>query len=147
MDNRDVARALYEIAELLELKGEDVFKVRAYRRAADSLATLLDEVGALARQGRLTAVPGIGKAIEAKIQELITTGEIELLEELRRAIPPGVVELTRVPGLGARTAELLYTRLGIDSLDRLELACRQGELRDLPGLGARKEAGILQSLE
>lgn len=147
MDNRDVAQALYEIAELLELKGEDAFKVRAYRKAAEGVATLLEDVGALAKKGRLTSVPGIGKAIAAKVQELVATGEIELLEELRRAIPAGVRDLTRVPGLGAKTAELLFTRLGIDSLDRLELAARQGELRDIHGVGPRKEAAILQSLE
>lgn len=146
MNNRDVAQALYEIADLLELKGEDPFKTRAYRKAAEAVELLLEQITDLAAKGRLQAIPGIGKAIAAKIQELLTTGQIEYLEDLRRAIPPGVRDLTRVPGLGARTAELLYTRLGIDSLDRLELAARQGQLRDLPGWGARKEATLLEAL-
>jgi DNA polymerase (family X) len=146
MNNRDVAQALYEIADLLELKGEDAFKIRAYRKAAEAVELLLEEIADLAARGRLQAIPGIGKAIAAKIQELLTSGQIEYLEDLRRAIPPGVRDLTRVPGLGARTAELLYTRLGIDSLDRLELAARQGQLRDLPGWGARKEATLLETL-
>jgi DNA polymerase (family X) len=147
LNNLDVARALFEIAELLELKGEDPFKVRAYRKAGESVELLVDEVEVLTRQGRLLAVPGIGKAIGAKIAELVTTGKLEALEELRRAFPPGVRDLTRVPGLGAKTAMLLYTRLGIDSLDRLELAAREGQLRDLPGVGARKEAQILAQLQ
>ncbi|MFZ5827960.1 MAG: PHP domain-containing protein [Bacillota bacterium] len=147
MNNLDVAAALYEIADLLELKGEDMFKIRAYRKAAEAVGLLPDEVEKLLRQRRLTSVPGIGKAIAAKIEELFTTGQIDYLEELRQAIPPGVRDLTRVPGLGARTAMLLYTQLGIDSLDRLELAARQGELRDSPGLGVKKEAAILAALQ
>lgn len=147
MNNLDVAQALYEIADLLEVKGEEVFKVRAYRKAAEALGLLLEEVEELARQRRLTSIPGIGKAIATKIEELLNTGQIEYLEELRRAIPPGVVDLTRVPGLGAKTAMLLYSRLGIDSLERLELAARQGELKDLPGFTARREAAVLASLE
>lgn len=147
MDNLDVARALLEIADLLEFRGDEPFKVRAYRKAAEALEVLPEPVAAVAERGALTKVPGIGKAIAAKVGELLATGRIEYLEELRRAVPPGVLELTAVPGLGARTAYLLYTRLGIDSLDRLELAARQGELRTLPGMGPRKEAAILDGLE
>jgi len=147
VNNLDVAMALYEIADLLELKGDEPFKGRAYRKAGEALAVLPQEVIDLAQQHRLDSIPGVGKAISAKIQELLTTGQIEYLEELRRAIPPGVRDLTQVPGLGARTAMLLYTRLGIDSLERLELAARQGELREAPGITARKEAAILAALE
>ncbi len=147
MNNLDVATALYEIADLLELKGDEPFKVRAYRKAGEALALLSDEVADLAHQNRLGSVPGIGKAISAKIQELLATGQIEYLEDLRRAFPPGVRDLTRVPGLGAKSAMLLYTRLGIDSLDRLELAARQGELRQVPGFSAKKEAAVLAALD
>jgi len=147
VNNLDVAQAFYEIADLLELKGGDAFKVRAYRKAGQAVELLPDEIAAVAREGRLTAIAGVGRATAEKVKELLATGQIEYLEELRRAVPPGVRDLTRVPGLGARTAEVLYARLGIDSLDRLELAARRGELRDLPGMGARKEAAILQSLE
>lgn len=146
MDNGAVAAALYEMADLMELTGENPFKVRAYRNAAQAVELLLDHVADVAQQGRLTAVAGIGKGTAERISELVTTGQSAYLEELRRAIPPGVRDLTRLPGLGARTAQLLYTRLGIDSLDRLELAARRGELRDLPGLGARKEAALLEAL-
>ncbi len=146
LSNLDVARALYEIADLLEVQGGDPFRVRAYRRAAQSIETAVAEVAELARQGRLTAIEGVGRAIAAKIEEYLTTGRMEYLEELRRAVPPGVLELTRVPGLGARTAHLLYRRLGIDSLDRLELAARQGDVRDLAGMGPKKEMAILEGL-
>jgi DNA polymerase (family X) len=147
VNNLDIAKVLFEIADLLELKGEDLFKVRAYRKAAEQIELLLEEAEALHRRGALTSIPGVGKAIAGKVAELLTTGRLEYLEELRRSVPPGVGELTRVPGLAAKTAALLYERLGIDSLDRLELAARQGELRDLPGMGPKKEAAILAGLE
>jgi len=107
---------------------------------------LPDEIESLAASGQLLKVPAVGKAIAGKVQQLLTTGQMEFLEELRRAVPPGVRELTQVPGLGAKTAALLFARLGIASLDQLELAARQGQLRDLPGVGVRKEALILESL-
>lgn len=146
MDNLTVAEALYEIADLLEFTGEDPFKVRAYRKAAEAVGLLPEQVAGLTRAGRLTRVPGIGKAIAAKIAELVETGRIGYLEELRQAVPPGVLDLTRVPGLGARTAMLLYRRLGVDGLEALELAAREGRLRDLPGMGPRKEAAILEAV-
>lgn len=146
MTNLDVAAAFYEIADLLELKGEDPFKVRAYRKVASAVELLPEEIEQVVSEGRLGALPGVGKATSEKIEELLRTGEIQYLEELRRVVPPGVRELTRVPGLGAKTAQLLYTRLGIAGLDQLELAAREERLRDLPGLGARKEAQILDSL-
>jgi DNA polymerase (family 10) len=146
VNNLDVARALYEIADLLELKDEDGFKVRAYRKAAQAIELLLEGVDEVARRGALTSIPGIGKAIAEKVSELLRTGHLAYLDDLRRAVPPGVGEMTRVPGLGAKTAALLYSRLGINSLDRLELAARQRELRDLPGMGPKKEAAILEAL-
>lgn len=148
MKNHEVAAALYEIADILEVKGEDPFKIRAYRKGAEAVDQLLEEVADLAKTPhRLLAVPGIGKALAEKIRELVTSGQLDYLEELRRAVPPGVLALTRVPGLGARTAQVLYARLGIDSLDKLELAAREGRLRDLPGMGVKKEAAVLQALE
>lgn len=142
VDNLTVAEALYEIADLLEFTGGDLFKVRAYRKAAEAVGLLLEQAADLVGAGHLTRVPGIGKAIAAKIAELVETGRIGYLEELRQSVPPGVLDLTRVPGLGARTAMLLYQRLGVDSLEALELAAQEGRLRDLPGLGPRKEAAI-----
>jgi DNA polymerase (family 10) len=144
--NLDVAAALFELAELLEFKDEEPFKVRAYRKAAQAVEQLHQGVAELARQRGLLKVPGIGKAIAATIEELLATGTIAQLEALRQAIPPGVRDLTRVPGLGGKTAMLLYSALGIDSLDRLELGCRQGELRAVRGIGAQKEAAILAAL-
>jgi len=146
VDNLTVAEALYEVADLLEFTGGDPFKVRAYRKAAEAVGLLPEQVAGLARSGRLTRVPGIGKAIAAKVTELVETGRLGYLEELRQAVPPGVLDLTRVPGLGARTAMLLYQRLGVDSLEALELAAREGRLRDLPGMGPRREAAILEGV-
>jgi len=146
VDNLTVAEALYEIADLLEFTGGDPFKVRAYRKAAEALGLTPEPVTDLVRKGRLTRVPGIGKAIAAKVTEMVETGRIGFLEELRQAVPPGVLDLTRVPGLGARTAMLLYRRLGVDSLEALELAAREGRLRDLPGFGPRKESALLAAV-
>ena len=149
VDNFSLALALYELADLLELRGEDAFKVRAYQRAAQALEQLPEEAAAIAaRAGAagLMKVPGIGKAIAEKLMELLTTGSLARLEELRAALPPGLKQLVAVPGLGARTASLLFGRLGIASLDDLELAARQGRLRDLPGFSRRREEQVLAKI-
>jgi len=149
VDNFSLALALYELADLLELRGEDPFKIRAYRKAAQALEQLPEEASAIAaRAGAagLMALPGVGKAIAEKLIELLTTGRLQKLEELRTALPPGLKELVAVPGLGAHTASLLFSRLGVASLDDLELAARQGRLRDLPGFGPRKEQQVLARL-
>lgn len=146
MDNLDVARTLHEIADLLDLRGDEPFKIRAYRQAARTVETLLEDIGAVHRRGDLGRLSGFGKALTEKVGELLATGRLEYLETLRASIPPGVAEMTQVRGLGGRTAAMLHARLGISSLEELELAARQGRLRDLPGFGVRKEAAVLDAL-
>lgn len=147
MTNLEIAAVLYEIAELLQFMGDDAFKPRAYRRAAAAVQRIPAPVADLSRAGRLREVPSIGQAIAAKVTELVRTGRLGYLEELRRAVPPGVQALTRVPGVGGRTAMLLFRDLGIRDLDGLELAAREGRLRGVPGLGPKKESAILAALE
>lgn len=147
MSNLEVAQVLYELADLMEFRGDDPYKIRAYRRAADSILRLAAEVADLARAGRLLSIEGVGKSISELLKELLRTGTTAQLDALREAIPPGLVELTRVPGLGARTAAILHARLGIQSLEALEMAARQGQLRAVPGFGSKKEAQVLASLE
>lgn len=146
MANLDIANLLYELADLMEFRGEDAFKVRAYRRAADSISALPEELEDVVREGRLLRVEGIGKSIADKVTEMLHTGTSTHLEELRQAIPPGLRDVTRLPGIGPKTAAALYTRLGVRSLDDLEAFTRQGLLREMPGFGAKKEIQVLAAL-
>lgn len=147
MKNLETSWALHEIADLIELRGEDSFKANAYRRAARALETLDDDVERLYEEGRLLEISGVGKSIAEKIAEIITRGTCQYLEDLRRAVPPGLKDLMQVPGVGAKTASVIYRHLGIDNLGELETAAREKRLRTVPGLGPKKEMSILHGLE
>jgi len=144
--NTEIARQLEEIAELLRLAGEDAFRVRAYERAAAAAGAAEVDLGEL-DEAELTEVKGIGASTAAKIVEFRATGEIGLLSELREQVPPGVVELTRVPGLGPKTARRLHAELGIGGLDDLAAALEDGRVAALDGLGERSAARIAGGLE
>ena len=146
MDNLAIARVLGEIGDLLEIKNENPFKVRAYRNAADTITHLGDPVGSLPAAERLR-LPAVGKDLAAKIAELIDTGVCQYHQELLQEFPPTVLDLLRLQGVGPKTVALLYYTLGIKSLDDLESAARDGRIRELKGMGARKEALILKALE
>ena len=137
---------LNRVADLLEIKGENFFKIRAYREAVRQMDNLTTEVEELIRDGRLTDVPGIGEAIEKKIVEFVTTGQLEFLSRLETEVPPALLELTRVPGLGPRTAKDIYDALGIVSLDALEEAARDHRLQTLPRIKAKTEENILKGI-
>jgi DNA polymerase (family 10) len=145
MKNQQIAKIFTEIAELLELKGENVFRIRAYQRAAQNVDSLSRDVAALSPE-ELEAVPGIGKDLAAKIREYLETGRIERHEELKRDIPSGVLELLRVPGLGPKKARLFSDKLGVKSVDELEEAIRQGRLDGLPGIQKKSVENILQGI-
>ncbi len=145
-DNFAVARLFDLMADVLEIKGENPFRIRAYRRAATNLRTLTEDVATLAREQRLEEVPGIGSDLAGKIVEYLETGRITDLEEAQRGIPDGVVELMKVPGIGPTTAKVLYEERGVTSLDRLETLARAGALRGTRGIGARTEQNILKGL-
>jgi DNA polymerase (family X) len=146
MKNQQIAKIFSEIAELLELKGENVFRIRAYQRAAQNLDSLTKDIAALS-QGELEAIPGIGKDLAAKIHEYLETGKISKHEELKQDIPGGVLELLRVPGLGPKKARLFYDKLRVKSVDELETAIKQGRLAGLPGVQRKTEENILQGIE
>jgi DNA polymerase (family X) len=137
---------LNRIADLLEIKGENFYKIRAYREAVRQLDNLTTEVEDLIKQGHLTDVPGIGEAIENKIVEYVTTGQLVFLTRLEAEVPPALLELTRVPGLGPRTAKDIYDTLGILSLDALEEAARTHRLLLVRGIKARTEENILKGI-
>ncbi len=146
LDKYAIGAALQEIGVLLEMKGGEYFKARAYKSGARSVAELTEDVGELLRQNRLTMVKGIGFAIAKQIEELYQTGESSMLNELRAKFPPGVVELSRVRGLNIKKVEALHEALGISTIEELKTAAEAGELRDIKGFGAKTEAAILEAI-
>jgi DNA polymerase (family X) len=146
MKNQQIAKIFDEIAELLDLKGENVFRVRAYRRAAQNIDGLPKDVATLSRE-EMESIPGIGKDLAGKIQEYLTTGKVAQHEELKKQIPQGVLELLRVPGLGPKTAKMLYEEKKIKGIDELEALTRTGQLAGLPGIQKKTEENILKGIE
>lgn len=143
--NAEVAAALHELADLLELDGADRFRPLAYRRAGDAVRALGRDVAVLALAD-LTAVHGIGKATAGKIRELVDTGAIGALEELRQRFPAGALEMTRLPGLGPKKAMALIEALDVHNLEELKAAIQAGRLADLPGFGAKTGENLLRAL-
>lgn len=146
MDNQPIARVFAEIADLLEIKGGNAFKIRAYRGAAETIAAWPDAVARLDEAG-LRELPGVGKDLAKKIRELADTGVCQYHQELLQEFPPTILDLLRLQGVGPKTVALLYAALNIRTLDDLASAARDGRLRELRGMGARKEALILKALE
>jgi DNA polymerase (family 10) len=144
--NAEVAAALHELADLLQLDGGDHFRVLAYRRAGDAVAGLGRSVAGIPAAD-LTKIRGIGAATAAKIAEFLETGSMRALEELRSRYPPGVLAMTRLPGLGPKKAVAVQQGLGVTSLEGLKEALLAGRLRQLPGFGARSEENLLRALE
>jgi DNA polymerase (family 10) len=146
VDNLAIARILAEIGDLLEIKGENPFKIRAYRNASETIIHSTERIADLSAKDRL-AVPGIGKDLAAKIGELIETGAIAYHQSLLEEFPPTILDLLHLQGVGPKTVALLYRELGIRTLQDLEAAARDGRLRALKGMGAKKETWILKALE
>ncbi len=144
--NEEVAGLLHEYAELTQITGGDVFRARNYEKAARSVRGWADDVGGLDVKA-LRAIPGVGASIAAKIAEYRETGSIEALDDLRAKIPPGVLELTRVPGLGPKRALQLSHDLGVQSVDDLAAAIKAGRVDGLAGFGARSEERIAAGIE
>jgi DNA polymerase (family 10) len=147
LTNPRVAALLVELADLLDIKGDSTFKSNAYRRAADAVARSPVELLAAYRAGDPPTLPGVGKGIAYKLEELARSGRIGELEELRAATPPGVVAMLRLTGVGPRTAGELWRSRGIASLEELEAAAHDGRLRGVRGIGAEREARILEAIE
>lgn len=141
----EVQGLLEEIGRLMELKGENPFKIRAFEKAATAVAGQADLVSR-AQAGTLTEIPGIGKAISEIITDFVLKGEVPVLDELRRSLPPGLLELTAIPGLGPKKARQLIDELGIHSLAELEYACRENRLLELKGFGAKIQKKLLDGV-
>ena len=147
MTNREIAELLKRIGDMLDILGENRFKVLAYRRAAENLINLGQDIHTYWQAGTLQEIPGIGQAIADKVDELLTTGSLEFYERLQDEVPSGVVSLLEIPEVGPKTAKLLWEELGLQSVGEVEAAARDGKLQDLPGLGAKSEAKILAGIQ
>ena len=147
MSKEEIAEIFEQIARLLELKGENPFKIRAYANAARALETLSGDLAKMIDEGRLQEVDGIGKAIAEKITTLIRTGRLEYYEKLRDEFPPEIFVLFELQGLGAKKIKALYETLGISSITKLERACKEGKIAALAGFGAKTSGNILKAIE
>ena len=146
MRNGEIAEAFEELASLYELDGAVVYRVVAYRNAAKAIRESGVSVAELARQGRVDELSGVGKTIAEKIDSLLDTGSIPSAAKLKARIPPGLVAVTRIPGLGPKRARQLHEHLGVSSLEGLRAAAEQGRLKDVPGFGAKAEENVMAAL-
>src|SRR5471032_148868 len=147
MDKNKVAEILVEIGTLLELKGENPFKTRAYANAARTLEGLNEPLDKLVEEKRLGEIKGIGEALEQKITELVETGKLKYYDELKASIPLGLIEMLEISGLGPKKIQAMNKKMGIDSIEKLEAACKKGKVEELEGFGEKKQANILEGIE
>ena len=146
MDKDKVAEILVEIGTLLELKGENPFKTRAYANAARMIENLSEPLEKLVSEKRLGEIKGIGEALEQKITEMVTTGKLKYCDELKSSIPPGFLEMLEISGVGPKKIQTLHKKLGIDSIEKLEAACKSGKIAKLEGFGEKTAANILEGI-
>ena len=147
MDNREVSEILEEMAMLMELNGDGGFRIRAYANAARAIDSLGEPVAALAAEGKLDSVRGIGKGLAGRIGELVETGCLPGLEELKSSVPEGLMEMTEIPGLGAKRVRAIYEELGIVDVDALSRACDSGDLEAMSGFGRKTAERIVHGIQ
>lgn len=147
MKNREVVDIFNRVANMLAIRGDQIHRILAYRKAAESIESLGRDINVVYAEGKLTDIPGIGDTLAAKIEELLTTGKLEFYEKLAREIPPSLVEMLRVEGMGPKRVKQVYDVLKITTFEELAAAAREGKLRDLPGMGAKSEAKLLAAIE
>ncbi len=147
MDKSQVAEILNEIGTLLELKGENPFKTRAYANAARILENLDEPLAIVVAEKRLGKIKGIGEALEQKITALVETGKLAYYDELKASLPPGLIEMLKIPGLGPKKIQVLNQKLGVDSVEKLEAACQGGKVAELDGFGVKTQTNLLEGIE
>src|SRR5450432_1433214 len=146
MDKDRIADILSEIGVLLELKGENPFKTRAYANAARTIENLNEPLAKIVAEKRLGEIKGIGEALEKKITELVETGKLTYYEELKAATPPGFFEMLQIPGVGPKKIKALHDNLGIETVEQLETACKSGKVAELDGFGEKTAANNLEGI-
>lgn len=149
MENVEIAKVLEEIGDLLDLQGENPFRIRAYRNAAETLRMCSERIEDMVQEGKdLSKLQGVGKSTASKIKEILETGSCERLDELREITPSGLLDMTAIPGLGPKKVMAIYQALEISTVEELKEACANGELAGkVPGMGAKSEAAILAAIE
>jgi DNA polymerase (family 10) len=147
MDKKEIAEVFEEMGALLDLKGENPFRVRAYYNAARMIDGLQQDLGTLIKEGRLTEIKGIGKDLATKITELYTTGKLKSYDELKASMPQGLLDMLKIPGFGPKRAKILYEKLGIDSIEKLEAACKAGKIAQLDGFGEKSQQKLLEGIK
>lgn len=144
--NQLVADILYQIADLLDIKGEMFFKTRAYRIAAQTIEVLDEDIETVVKEDRLRSIPGIGDALAKKVKEIVETGKLEYFKKLKKEVPESLLEMLEIPSLGPKKISALYVNLGIKNIEELKKACNEGKLRDLEGFGEITERNILRGI-
>ena len=147
LKNLELSRIFDQIAKMLNIKGENPFKIRAYEKITLVLENLPIDIETIYHQGGLNNIPGVGAGIAKKIEEFLTTGKLEYYEKLKETIPAGVIELLDIPEVGPKTAKLLYEQLDVDNIEKLEKVVRGHLIKDLPGMGEKSETNILRGIE
>jgi DNA polymerase (family 10) len=146
MNKSEIAEIFEEIGALLELKGENPFRVRAYLNAARMIEGLQEDLGKLVAENRLIEIKGIGKDLAAKIIEMVTTNQLRFYDELKASMPQGLLEMLKIPGFGPKRAKIVYEKLKVDSIEKLEAACKAGKIAALDGFGEKSQEKILQGI-
>ncbi len=147
MTNQEIADTFYNLSNLLEIKGENSFRINAIRRSAGTIEDLTEEVSELYPAGKLTNYPGMGKGMLLKIEELLISGTLKEYETLKKEIPEGLLDILSIPQIGPRTTQLLYKKLGITTVDELERAAQEGKIHNLFRMGEKTEENIIKGIE
>ena len=147
MSNQKIADIFEEIGDILEFKGDNPFKIRAYRKAAANLRSMSEDISSYAENDTLTTLPGIGKDLAGKIKEILKTGTLKAYQNLKNDIPKGLLDIMAIPGVGPKTAKLLYDELKVDSIDKLKKYAQQHKLSKLPHLKEKTEYNILEAVK
>ena len=147
MDKKDIIEVLERISTMMEIKGENPFKIRAYSAGARTLQTMEEDLGEVIEEGRLGSIPGIGKALTEKIETLYATGELEFYNKLIASVPSGLMDLLDIPGLGGKKIKVLHEKLNVDSIESLTEVCRAGKVAELKGFGEKTQEKILSGIK
>ncbi|WP_420627734.1 DNA polymerase/3'-5' exonuclease PolX [Candidatus Leptofilum sp.] len=147
MNNREVAKIFADVANMLAIRGDIIHRVLSYRRASEAIQELGRDINQVYEVGELTDIPGIGKTLAEKIEEMLTTGKLAFYDKLAQEIPPSLVEMLKVDGLGPKRVKQVYETLGITTLAELDTAAKAGKLRELPKMGAKSEAKLVKAIE